>query len=476
MPARKLDSTPDTFMLRVMHENKLGWSPGLSELIDNGFDADANHIEIRVTKDTLTVKDDGNGCCDMEAMTALGNHKSTSKTRLGRHGVGLKDMAIWLWGKLMIRSLSGGRIYLGDLDWEKMAHGGWQEGSADDIPATPQLLDQHRIGGRGTVLRFTRMGRRFANTLGVLADLSYNFWPAIGSGKTITLWVRGKRHDVPLFQSPPMEKLVERHGTAAGRGFLLKCGIVSAGHPNPKAGFTIAYRHRVLYQTAAPCGSYGCARFFGYVLLDGDWPLSRNKNQVSRDQDKLEEAVAVLARDIVREASQQAKTLDLEGIADRTSDRLSQMISKGLRTQKEKRQPPSNPSGAVEPKKTGTKRRKARRTQTGATLESLAGRGIKVEFVDGSEPIGCVRPSNEITLVHLAKDHPAVREALAQDSDMAITLIAAPIVAAYAAHPEDGHQSLMPFLTCDTEHQKFLEAMTICLQVVGGVPVEELVT
>jgi hypothetical protein len=102
-----MDNTPKTHILESLHSQRgFGWKEWAAEIFDNAFDADAMTVTVEIEKNLIRVSDDGRGCADLSAMFSVGDHKAhPGKPGIGKFGIGFKDAALMLEGRVTIRSM-----------------------------------------------------------------------------------------------------------------------------------------------------------------------------------------------------------------------------------------------------------------------------------------------------------------------------------------------------------------------------------
>lgn len=424
MPAQEsrtelISITPSTSMLEAHRNTNLGWKKALAELIDNSLDAGSQRIEVETGKRQLRITDDGHGCDRIEKMLQLGGHYQRKSTKLGRYGVGLKDAALWLWGSTQIYTVSGDQLRTVFADWEKLVKSDVWSLEKREYEVTPESCAMFGIAATGgTTILFQKVERSFTGFDAAREELIYTFAPAITQGKQIIFTDGKKRDPLPAFQFPLIDDAIDKMDTIDGRSFRLKAGIIREGQTNPYPGFSIAYKHRILFATTNGCGHYGVRRFYGYVqLLDG-WKLSRNKDAVIDGMDQLYERLFDLCSPILAKTSEFAQDFHLRSIAQNISSRLSQIL-KTQNNSKEKRGGGEN-KGTVIPTNNGNKRLAATTLQTGKNkMKSIAG-GAKIEFLPlGEDSLGQVEITSFVR-IQLSTDHPAIAHFVATDNQLGI--------------------------------------------------------
>src|SRR5215813_13725045 len=177
-----MDITPLYEIVNSLRHQGHTWKILFAELVDNSFDAGAARAEILLGPGKkITVIDDGNGCSDIAAMLRLGGKQRHRTTVSGRYGVGLKEVAIQLWGKTTIQTVAktDGRLRRIAIDWPSL--NGWLV--SDPIEEEPD-------GNLGTNIQFSNISKIPPVRDQVCEDLGYLFSPAILKGKQIIV-VRG---------------------------------------------------------------------------------------------------------------------------------------------------------------------------------------------------------------------------------------------------------------------------------------------
>ena len=134
---------PTTQTLTALRRQNITWHDMLGELIDNSLDAGATRVGIRFHGRNLVVTDNGSGCTDISKMLTLGSHQHLDTTKLGRYGVGLKDVSTNLWCRLRIRSTRAGLTMRGVFDVPAVARSmAWE---IPELPILQYLIYQYRI-------------------------------------------------------------------------------------------------------------------------------------------------------------------------------------------------------------------------------------------------------------------------------------------------------------------------------------------
>lgn len=446
----EFDLMPQTQMLDAQASAPLGWKRCLAELIDNSFDAKATSVRITYGGKTLIVEDDGIGCCEVDVFFRQGKHRS--KNGLGRFGVGLKDAALWLHGTTEVRSMSKAGGVQCSINWKRFIEGGKWTASAQRLPASDAT---------GTRINFS--GIHKTNLLDAhIEELGYLFYPAIESGRQILFRRGNKRHaPIPAFQFPPLSNVLEVESDVQGKPFRVRAGIVLDGYDNPHPGFTIAYKHRVITNTADGCGGYGTARFVGVVQLGEQWRLSRNKDELVEDAALLAETLHLLCRETLAEAAEKSRIVTLSGIETTIETNLREALRQSV---KAKREGNGGKHGTVTPRDTARSHERAAKIQPGEKrLMSKIGNRIAVQFVAGLPLIGAAQFNEDGALISLSLRHPYVEWAKDHADTNALTALAATVLAIEAANILDEKQRhrLLPEIDATEIRDRFLGGLSL---------------
>lgn len=444
----EFDLTPQTQMLKV--PSSLGWKKSLAELIDNSFDAKATSVHIAYGGRTLVVEDDGIGCHEIDAFFRQGKH--SSRNGVGRHGVGLKDAALWLRGTTEVRSMSKTGGVQCSINWKRFIEGGKWTAIAQRLPASEST---------GTRINFSGIiPTHLLDTH--IEELGYLFYPAIESGRQILFRRNNKRYaPIPAFQFPPLSNVLEIESDVQGKPFRVRAGIVLDGYDNPHPGFTIAYKHRVITNTADGCGGYGTARFVGVVQLGEQWKLSRNKDELVEDAALLAETLHLLCRETLAEAAEKSRIVTLAGIETTIATNLREALRQGVKAQ---RDADGGKKGTVSPRNTNRTHGRAGKIQPGGKrLMAKIGNHIAVQFVPGLPQIGAAQFNEDGALISLSLRHPYVDWAKDHADTNALTALAATVLAIEAANILDEKQRhrLMPEIDGDDIRDRFLGGLSL---------------
>lgn len=445
-----LKITPKTRILYSLCENPLTWLEALGEWIDNSLDAGATNVLIEFGPPQkgafarhILVRDNGRGSEFLEPFVTLGDHvPQVGKRGLGRYGVGAKDAGLWIGGPtsvFRVVSVKGGKVRGLSADWSAVVASDWEIG-ADCIDAERDAL----AGEAGTTITVSPVSRKIPEGAAwpkLLDELGYVFTPAIKRG--VQILVRGKARGsvaepLAMYQSPPLEPgHVDAEIVVGGKRAHVHVGIVREDVPsNPRAGITYTHKHRVIEPASGRgCGEFSIRRIFGWVSLDSEWKLAKNKNAISRDAEELYEAVFDVCKDLLKRAETQAQTLSSAAFLRGVDDMVNQMVF-GSPDAKAKRGK-GNKKGTQQPTGEGSGHKRAKRDQDGSTFTRGCSGKLRVEYVDLNDEYTIGRYNMSGTVM-LSETHPYVQALQRSGNQIAVAQLAANLFAeAVVLHPSD---------------------------------------
>ena len=363
-------------ILRTINAQSMVWKIALAEAVDNSFDGGATSVRIVFKgKNGVEIIDDGNGCADIEKMLTLGKHTRQSSTKLGRFGVGLKELACWLWGELIIETVHSRIMRRASVDWERLARQDhW------NIPDAIESKASHSESG--TRLLFNRTTRNTPDITVLAEELGYLFAPAIWIGKQVVIESNQKKIPIVAWKLPDFEGDVVRETFFVnGKRVDLVAGVVSVDAVNSRKGFTFIYEHRQLLNSALGAKGKSVGRMCATVILGVEWKLGKNKDALVDGDDEinaLEDAIFSRCEDIFIRADQQSSVLRNSAIEGAVTKCLQSLVAHSAQKDKDrkgKRVVRGRKSGCIKPVGSGRKHKKARLDQDGETFCSIASIG-----------------------------------------------------------------------------------------------------
>ena len=371
-------------ILRSLNAQPMQWKVALGEACDNSFDSGANWLRIAFHGDKqVEIADDGGGCNNIEAMLTIGSHYKQANTKLGRFGVGLKELACWLWGELVIQTINGGVMRKAAIDWERLARA--PDWNVPD-PTEKPVGDRQE---RGTKLLFRKTVRNRPGDMTVLADeLGYLFAPALWNGKQIAIESGKKKLTVAAWKLPEFDgDIVRDDFSVNGKRVELTAGVVATDHTNLRKGFTFIHEFRVLLNSALGSGGKSVSRVCGTVVLGPEWKLGKNKDAIQDSDDQmkaLEQAIYLRCQAVLTRGERQSTMLRnsaFEGAVTTALRGLFSAVVDDNADRKAKRSSPESETGTVKPASTGRRHRSARNQQAGQTFNGRANlAGIRFEW------------------------------------------------------------------------------------------------
>lgn len=379
------DITPSTEILSSWRSQNLTRAHVLGELFDNSFDWGSGSVTVEYSGKDIVVTDDGDGCDDLQGMLTAGHSSRGGKPRVGRFGVGLKDSAIWLGGATQIRSVHRGVVRTVIADWDAIARSHqWK------IPRPLSRPADH--GERGTRITFANVIRPMPigkDLDKLISDLGYLFSPAIKAGKQIVFRTKGRQPIMAQrFVLPRLENIRECDVIVDGKRAHVHVGVVPEGDPNPRPGISYTHLHRVITPACGlGCNGNNYSRISGWVALDGQWKLNKNKDGVNVDEEELGAAVFGAIRDVIEVGAKQSMSIRSAHLAKSLTAMLRGMLSEVGAT----RDKTNDKSGTVRPKNTERKHERTTNPKPGSGRRIVDASKLNIEFKPCEEPhIGSV--------------------------------------------------------------------------------------
>jgi len=427
-----MDVSPETELLEGMRSQRQNWQTVFSELIDNSIDANAKDITfIMGTKDRknyLRVKDNGVGCAKLDVLFKQGAHrKHGSRKGIGRYGIGLKQVAVGLWGITTIKSIYKDMSQTALCDWEKLRRSGkWH---LED--ATVKVVSNIESG---TEITFSKIDKKFLDYKSfdrMVSELGFIFSMGIEDGIRINITYPNKPSMLlKHYNWPQRENILQKESFVCGRRISVDVGIVPRGVLNPRMGLTYRYGWRVipgLSGTGFGCGSYNPTHIAGSVDLSSDWKLTTNKDDIAQFKDELGMEVEKICKPILERGQQ---------ISDHLSTSYMESLLAGdwgkmFKIQKEKRDE-GDLERSVLPSNS-TRKRNAKKRQTGESL--LNDKSLAILFGNLSPEYGIAKLDIPGKKIIVSEDHYSVKALRCDVADAekryAFNLLLAPILVTY---------------------------------------------
>lgn len=456
---KEIDITPKTHILTSMARQDMPPSLAIVELIDNSLDAKGheNRVDYDVSNHVITISDDGVGAPDPSAIVTMGEHDSEGRDTSGRYGIGAKDAIMALGTAVEVVTVRNGlrRTVRADFD-EILATGRW---------VAREDQEEVAVGTHsGTAVRICNVNRKIYPQ--PIADkLAATFAPALRRGKRIL--VNGIAVEAPA--EVDVTDRVQGGGMFGLKQYRYWAGIKRDGQ-KVDGGWRFEFKNRVLDSTPSN-RSYGTQdmdthKFYGVITLlepedaehDERWSVNKHKTSADELEDLCELIFPCVKELLAQAAEEHALTLESD-IADEVGRQLTEALSES-QMKKERRRPGTeeNHPGAILPRNTGKRRRRARSTQEGdgsvTVVDDFSGKRFSIIMVEEDDRFGWVEGNRKSNKVYLGRQHD-YWQVHAKDRDL-VKLSAMALLTGHALTTEDSNQPIMSAVVqCDSADQKF---------------------
>jgi len=371
-----------------INSEKLEFATALSELIDNSFDARADHVVISLQPKKLTVWDNGIGTPSPKLMCYYAHSDKPQSRRsghvIGKYGVGFKHASFLFCkdiGTTQVTSMHAGVVRQSSVNWGKCIANDklliMRDSVLDATEAKLQLNMMH-----GTLIEFECYRPAFGGTETQLdahiKKLEERYAPGLRRGRRIEVHYKNKPKRVLVApKDPALLKPIEVELKVGNKTALLKAGLLhdpSCG----KRGIHIAYDFRVINENCTDIvpPEYVTTGWWARVELDHKWDLSTNKMEV-KDEDyaMLRDAVWQAVQPIAEEAKSTVIEYHVAAQLENLAQRLNAAL--GIVGQ------------AKRPNRNGEKRERAERHSLRVVREAAVVDGSgAVKKRNGQKPMG----------------------------------------------------------------------------------------
>ena len=318
----------------VSLEDQLSVEAAIAELLDNAIVAEASYISIALTKRSMMICDNGNGCDDPNLIATPSLSRSRYEQRhIGSKGIGAKHACATFGRVWDIQTCPKGsnKYHHYKVEWDENGPLPQQyAGPARSVQAAP-----HEIRNGGTKITVTgrREGFPVIRFEKLCAALEARYRPCLNSNVlkiTLSTPDSGHRHqlrdaayDSDLFSGPVMEC----SGDAAGREFNVRYGVLKEHH-RVLSGCHIIFGPRVI-KTEDRIGKQmlpsGC---YVDVTLSPQWKkyLSTHKDRLVAYSDELFEALENMLATWVSEQKTAASEHKMQLLSGVVSDMLNKSL------------------------------------------------------------------------------------------------------------------------------------------------------
>lgn len=439
-----LAPTPSAFYAE--HNRNIGFPQAMWELIDNSFDAGANaiHITVSANQKLVSIADDGGGCPNLDAFTSQGTRRQQTTTESGRYGVGVKAAALYFWGTYDIETRHNGFMQKASICWDDVVACGVMEMSG---------TREQTSTSNGTILSFRDVARKFPSAEKLKRNIVEWFWPALQSGKQITLTTDEGTAKLKARKEPEWVESIEISGTVGGLEWSGVAGLLAGENPSP--GFTLVKAHRVVTKRFNDVlADYNAPQFHATVFLKSrDWHLNTLKDDLANEAERelLNVQLEEQCQDLLEKAALAARSEFYEGLSDELSEEL--FGSKRFRS------PPQNKTGTITPKRTPQRRVPREKQDEGQNNSRARGATVEVCPYPGNGQIGFVeslKKNRKVYKVHINISRSDVADAHNREDKTAMKLLVMSMLAGFIACT-DGEEDARQLLLLEMDPQTRVE-------------------
>ena len=325
MARMKMKIPPHVNMLRQYRAERTNYLSLVCEGIDNGFDANAQFVQVRFAEDEILFRDDGMGITKdhLSSVFSIGEHGAMNSTKLGQFGIGIKAQAINAGNCFEVISDSTDGHVRASAEWLKILETDWEI----DLPVWSRL---GIVGKTGTTIRISDLRRKPDFDLDkIIEGVALRFYPAIAGGRRIV--INGRK--VPLLPDPEMSDVIDCKLTfSGGRSATLHAGmLIDPAKSSKLSKVHVGYAHRIIMpHSAVGCGEYGggAGKMFARLQLYGNWQLSRFKDDLPDDdeRDELDNAVLEKLEEILKQCRTQHRSARIKEMMAAINERLPEEL------------------------------------------------------------------------------------------------------------------------------------------------------
>jgi hypothetical protein len=437
------DLTPDSHLLSSIANQGLTWPKVMAELVDNSFDAGATRVVIACKKKerAISVEDDGRGVKDVLSLVTLGRHVEHRTTSLGMYGVGAKDAWLWCGGTIEIDSVCDGVQSLLCVDPRDVQANGWK---CDD----PTIISAKGATSY-TKIRLTLRDGKHQPKDEAFDRIAFIFTPALRRGLQIVRSIDDKRKPLEPYSLPHLQEAVNAEFDIDGKSVSINIGIVPDGEKMRHGPFWLQYGHRIIDSTSLGAASgittYSTAHVGGVIALGKGWKLTKNKDDLSELNDRLNDAIFCRIEPLLKKGELLSETIESQALRNELESALNAAVKSAADQRKERREK-GDTHLRVYPVNTGRRRKNASKTQDGPG--SVAGgavagrrRGFALDWCN-EDPDSIGRFDATGSRVLLNRAHEFVSTAKATNNRAALLSSAYVLIASHAAQHKGNHKLL----------------------------------
>lgn len=426
-------------VLHAMSSQAMPWKTALAELVDNSLDAGAFRVTIEATARTIVVTDDGRGAEDILSLFTVGEHKRQSSTRLGVYGIGAKDAWLSCADIMKVETIRNSIKTSLQVDYNDLINNDWN--TREEPQSEPCNLPS------GTKITLPLRAGKNLPSLDAFSDLAFTFTPAIQAGKQIFRQLKGSRIPLSAHVMPLRDDVVKSEFEVDGKHVAIDIGILPEG-VSFRGPLWLIYGHRIIDKTSLGTGQYLSSRIGGSITLGKGWRLSKNKDTLANDEERLQDAIFVRIEHILKKAESLAESVESLQFLNELQSMLNASISEANKREKRSK---GDSTGTRTPAATGRKRTRAQKVtdNPGSVEATIAGRrrGFLIDYCDDDEKkIG--RFESRTCKVSLNNKHPFV-QANKGKNHLALLVVAASLIADSQCRNDENGKRLLGFAFSD---------------------------
>lgn len=443
-----IDLTPKPHVLLSWMNTPMPWWQALAELIDNAFEAGATRVEIQQDKRILRVIDDGRGVPDITACFRLGDHRENDPDGIGQYGIGVKSVWTSMASMMRVSTVRNGIRTVAEADCMAMARSGLSSLEMADPISIPTNDPS------GTVIELhLREGKNMPSD-DAIGSVRWAFTPALRTGLQIVHVKKGRgygREPMAAMTLPTLDDVVDSEFEIDGKSVRIHIGIIVEGQKMVKGPLWLIRKHRIIDGTSIGIADrYSARRIGGEIHIGKEWNLSKHKDALTENSDRLSEAIYVRIRHILEKADALADTFESAALRNEIQAMLDQSISTAQERRKEQRSK-GNTHGTVEPKNTGRERLRAANVSgrpgkiaVAACSGSNSKRGIAFDWIElDDDRLGHVDATGRRVSLNLS--NPYIATLHKQSNSTASYLCVAALIADYDCRHTNTGQKLLSF-------------------------------
>lgn len=307
----------------------------VAELIDNSFDANANHVEVYVDEGGLGVLDDGHGIEDITRLFRIGSSgQASNPTAIGQFGVGAKHALLCVGSVTDVCTKKGNQYFEARADWMNMANNGFST-IKPVVTDTPERL--RKVNARAMQWHTTRVavthphkgkGRIIPRVDTFLKDMAIRYRPALLAGKKIMMHLYGKSYDLDNHHAtkPKVSTELKQEIVVEGKAARVYAAIADEKIPGLTGCTLIAYGPRIIETPRMLHNQALDNQMFIYVELSPHWrqSLSTHKDKVKSHREELMEAIWEVVEPLAETVRQMKRDYKMEIMLDNLAQDLTE--------------------------------------------------------------------------------------------------------------------------------------------------------